>query len=118
MKKSAEFRQVYSFGRRYDSHLMTIFILQNDLSQHRLGLTASRKAIGCAVLRNRTKRVLRETFRLSESSVTTLQKTYDWVFNAKRGLLRVRTQNAIEEFNKLLERIACDEQNLLSEGSE
>ena len=116
MKTPDEFRRVYSLGKRYDGHFMTVFILRNDLSRHRLGLTASRKAIGCAVSRNRAKRILRETFRLSESSMVALQATYDWVFNAKRNILRVKTQDSIEEFNNLLEKIALDENSLVGEA--
>lgn len=110
MKTSADFRQVYSFGKRFDGELMTVFVLQNKLANHRLGLTASRKAIGNAVLRNRSKRVLRETFRLSD--LQALQKNYDWVINAKRKILRVKTQDAMADFLKIIARVVCDEQSV------
>lgn len=114
MKTSADFRRVYSFGKRFDGELMTVFALQNKLASHRLGLTASRKAIGNAVLRNRSKRVLRETFRLSD--LQTLQNNYDWVINAKRKILRVKTQDAVVDFLRIITRVVCDEQSV-SDGA-
>jgi ribonuclease P protein component len=93
---------------------MTVFIFQNKLENHRLGLTASRKAIGNAVLRNRSKRILRETFRLSDLQL--LQKRYDWVINAKSKILHVKTQDAMEDFLKIVVRIAKDEQFVSGEA--
>ena len=95
---------------------MTIFILPNNLPSHRLGLTASRKAIGNAVLRNRSKRVLREMFRLSESEIKSLQRKYDWVINAKRRILRVKTQDAVGDFLKIIAYITRDEKIVSSEA--
>jgi ribonuclease P protein component len=114
LKTSADFRRVYSFGKRFDGELMTVFIFQNKLENHRLGLTASRKAIGNAVLRNRSKRILRETFRLSDLQL--LQKRYDWVINAKSKILHVKTQDAMEDFLKIVVRIAKDEQFVSGEA--
>ena len=109
LRNSGEFRRVYSSGRRYDGHLMTAFVQPNGLSHHRLGITASRKAIGNAVERNRSKRLLRETFRMSDAAVNALDAKYDWVLNAKRSLLRVKVAAPVEEFQKIIARVSTDE---------
>jgi ribonuclease P protein component len=88
---------------------MTAFVLPNNLSENRLGVTASRKALGNAVQRNRAKRLLRETFRLRESSVCGLRKKYDWVLNAKRKLLSCKVAAAINEFDEVLAKVALEE---------
>ena len=93
---------------------MTAFVLPNNLAHNRLGVTASRKALGNAVERNRAKRLLRETFRLRGSSVSCLAQRYDWVINAKRRLPSLKVTAAIAEFDQLVSRVAKAE----SKGSE
>src|ERR1044072_103204 len=116
LRNSGEFRRVYSGGRRYDGHLMTAFVQPNGLAHHRLGITASRKAIGHAVERNRSKRLLRETFRLSQTTLEALDVKYDCVLNAKRSLLRVKVGAPLEEFQKIIARVSVGERGGVVEG--
>lgn len=115
LRGSRDFQKVYRHGRRYDGSLMTAFVLPNNLSHDRLGITASRKAVGNAVQRNRARRLLKETFRLKRSSLVGLQEHYDWVINAKRRLPSFNVAATIEEFEKLVARVAT-EKNRRSEN--
>ncbi len=65
LRARAEFQKVYAEGQRYDGRLMAAFLRANDAAEHRLGVTASTKAIGKSVDRVRAKRLLRELFRRS-----------------------------------------------------
>jgi ribonuclease P protein component len=109
LRGSNDFQKVYRLGKRYEGVLMTAFVLRNNLSHNRLGVTASRKAIGNAVQRNRAKRLLKETFRLRNPSSSSLTEKYDWVINAKRRLPTLKVNAAIEEFEKLVLRVAREE---------
>jgi ribonuclease P protein component len=109
LRKSSEFRVVYGSGRRYDGVLMTAFVLPNPCGQHRLGITASRKVSRSAVGRNRVKRLLRESFRLSGVMLGELGQNYDWVLNAKRPLLEVKMVAAFDDLQRIAGRVARDE---------
>jgi len=88
---------------------MTAFVHPNGLQHHRLGITASRKAIGNAVERNRSKRLLRETFRLNEMVLGGMKMRYDLVLNARRSLLRVKVAASLEDFQGIIARVVSDE---------
>jgi ribonuclease P protein component len=109
LRGSDDFQKVYRQGKRFEGVLMTVFVLPNNLSHDRFGVTASRKALGNAVQRNRAKRLLRETFRLKRSALTGLLQKYDWVFNAKRRLPSLKVSAAGEEFENLVSRVAKEE---------
>ncbi|HEY3039757.1 MAG TPA: ribonuclease P protein component [Pyrinomonadaceae bacterium] len=109
LRGSNDFQKVYRMGKRYDGVLMTAFVLPNNLSHDRFGVTASRKALGNAVQRNRAKRLLKETFRLKRSSLSGLLQKYDWVINAKRRLPSFKVSAALDEFENLVSRVSKEE---------
>ena len=110
--KSAEFRLVYSEGKRFDGRFMTLFLRPTETNIHRLGVTASKKGIGKAYQRNRAKRLLRETFRLSRIELDELSGKYDWVLNARRNLLKVKLEKPLQDFRQLIESVRNSELEL------
>lgn len=109
LRGSKDFQKVYRTGKRYEGVLMTAFVLPNNLPHNRFGVTASRKALGNAVQRNRAKRLLKETFRSKRSTLGSLLQKYDWVINAKRRLPAFKVSAAFEEFENLVARVSSEE---------
>lgn len=105
LRDSREFQNVYSNGKRYEGAFITVFVKENGSSEHRLGVTASKKALGKAVDRNRAKRLLRETFRLNEESLKGLICSYDWVLNARTKILAERLAGPASEFQQIVEKV-------------
>lgn len=105
LRDSGQFQHVYRNGKRYDGVFITVFVLENDALNHRLGVTASKKALGKAVQRNRAKRLLRETFRSNEPSLSALARNYDWVLNAKPAVLSQKLNAPREELEGIIEKV-------------
>lgn len=79
LKKRQAFKQVYSRGRYAADTLFVVYALANETNQNRLGLTVSKK-VGNAVVRNRVKRWLKESYRLVANE---LQIGHDLVIIAR-----------------------------------
>jgi ribonuclease P protein component len=76
-----QFDSVHREGQRVSDALFTVIARPNGLGHARLGLSVGIRAAGCAVNRNRVKRVVRERFRLSQQELPPV----DVVVNARPG---------------------------------
>jgi len=111
LRNSRQFRRVYNEGYRFHTPYFSAFFLKNDVGEQRYGITATRK-IGCAVVRNRCKRRLREVLRSYEDRAS-CPEGFDLVLNVKVGLAEADFKQIQESFAHVMSRFC----NLLRKQS-
>lgn len=79
LKENKDFRRLYSRGKSYVSPALVTYVIKNHKPVTRIGITTSKK-IGKAVMRNRSRRVIREAYYLLMNEV---KPGYDIVFVAR-----------------------------------
>lgn len=79
LKLNKEFKRLYYRGKSHVKSNIVVYVMPNRRDFNRLGLTCS-KAVGKAVLRNRVKRLMRESYRLLEDNI---KMGYDVVIVAR-----------------------------------
>ena len=85
LKKNQDFKTVYGHGKSCANRYLVMYVLGNDSSGNRLGISVSKK-VGNSVVRHRLTRLIRESYRLNESHFS---KGFDIVVIA-----RVSAKNA------------------------
>lgn len=66
LKKNKDFQYVYRKGKSFANRYLVMYVLENQLSGNRLGISVSKK-VGNSVVRHGLTRLLRESYRLNES---------------------------------------------------
>jgi ribonuclease P protein component len=99
LKLNHIFRRLYSGAGQANSFLV-LYARKNHTATNRVGLTVSKK-LGCAVVRNRIRRRLREVYRLNEQR---LQPGWDIVVVARSRCLNADFGKLTEAFLSLAEK--------------
>ena len=82
IKSNSQFQGVFRDAKKVSRNGFHIFLKQNSLDFSRLGIVISKRCVKKAVDRNKFKRIIRESFRLSRNNL----RKYDFVFLARRNL--------------------------------
>ena len=98
--RSRDFRRVYDGGFRHAGPFFAAFCLRTDVPGPRIGFTTPR-ALGCAVVRNRVKRRLREAVR---ARLDQLSPEWSIVINPRRAALQCAFPDLEREVARLFER--------------
>ena len=80
LKKNRDFQNVYRNGKSKANKYLVMYVLENQLDSNRLGISVSKK-VGNSVVRHRTTRLIRESYRLNQDNLKT---GYDMVVIARQ----------------------------------
>lgn len=98
LKENKDFRRLYSRGRSYGSAVLVTYVMKNRSHNVRIGITTSKK-IGKAVMRNRSRRIIREAyFQLADE----IKPGYDLVFVARGRTPFVKSTDILRVMRKEL----------------
>lgn len=81
LKKNRDFQKVYQNGKSAANRYLVMYIYPNETDRNRLGISVSKK-VGNSVVRHHLTRLLRESYRLNETS---FHPGYDIVVIARPG---------------------------------
>ncbi len=79
LRNTRQFNQVYKRGKSIVTKHVVMYYVKNDLDYNQVGFSVSKK-VGKAVIRNRVKRLMKESFRLNAENLVV---GYDIVFVAR-----------------------------------
>lgn len=100
LKENREFRRAYNRGESFVSPYFVAYVFKTKTSKLRLGITVSKK-LGCAVKRNRAKRVISAAFREVAPHIS---GGYDFVIVARSKILFVKSNEVVRVLKKQLEK--------------
>ena len=69
VRTKPQFDAIYAGGKRIDDRFFGLRVIPNGLQHARIGLAVAVKTAGNAVLRNRLRRLVRESFRLAQNEL-------------------------------------------------
>ena len=101
VKENYEFRRIYRKGKSAVSPQLVIYCQRNRRGHSRLGVSVSTK-LGCAVVRNRVRRRIREIYRLNKAKIL---PGYDLIVVARVRAVETDYQKLDRTYLRLLEQL-------------
>lgn len=98
--KAKDYSRVFDKAFKVHNQAFTLLARQNDLDHPRLGLVIAKKNLKFAYQRNWVKRVLREEFRLRQSTLN----SYDLVILTRRDIAVLPKTDIIRLRDNLFDR--------------
>ncbi len=109
LKKNYQFRTVYKKGKSLANRNLVMYTYKNNLKINRVGISVSKK-VGNSVVRSRTTRLIRESYRLIEEK---LDNGYDVVIIARNNMKGLTFKETDKSLKHLIKK-----QNLLKINKE
>ena len=100
IKRRSDFQNVYQKGKSVAGRRMILYVLRDTRVPGKVGFAAGKK-LGCAAVRSRTKRLLREAFRHMQHE---LRADVGILLIGRAGLAAGKMQDAAVELRSLARR--------------
>ena len=97
LRDNHDFNSVYTKGRAYVNKNLVLHVLNDSHYNGKVGFAAGKK-LGCAVVRNRVKRLLRETYRLCKKN---LRRDRAIILMGRKNLVDAKLDVAMKSFMEL-----------------
>lgn len=106
LKRNNDFRRLYAKGKSFAGGYIVIYASKNRLGVNRTGLTAS-KSLGKAVVRNRLKRLMRESYRQLDGKIA---KGYDLVIVSRKRAIGKSQGQIMKDMEYAMKKLGLIEQ--------
>lgn len=100
LRKNSEFSAVYNKGKSVGDRYVVLFYRLNGLPYNRTGFLASKK-VGNSVVRNRAKRLMKESYRNIAGS---LPEGYDFIIIARNTICGKKCAEVEKSLNSAFRR--------------
>lgn len=100
LRDKRNFSAVYKKGRSFGGRYVVLFYKKNNLGYNRLGFLASKK-VGNSVVRNRARRLLRESYRKIESNT---KIGFDIILIARNTIKDVKCDDVYKSMYSLMKK--------------
>lgn len=101
LKLNKDFRRLYARGKSCAVGCVAVYIMRNRRKDNRLGLTVG-KTIGKAILRNRAKRLMRESYRQLRIRISS---GYDIVIVARSHINGKKCESVKNDLSRALTKL-------------
>ena len=100
LRRKSDFSTIYNKGKSVGDRYVVLFYRKNNLPYNRLAYLASKK-VGNAVKRNRARRLLKESVRLTNLE---LPAGYDFIIIARNTITNAKCAEVKKSFESALKR--------------
>jgi ribonuclease P protein component len=102
IKKNSHFKLIYSRGKSISNEYLVLYSFKNvnNKNKNRVGITVSKK-VGKSVVRNRVKRLIRESYRLNRD---VLKKGFDFIIVARNKAAKAKFKDIEKSLMHLMKK--------------
>lgn len=100
LRRKKDFTTIYNRGKSIGDRYVVLFFRKNNLPYNRMAFLASKK-VGNSVKRNRARRLMKESYRLTEMK---LPEGYDFIFIARNTIANAKCAEVKKSLQSALRR--------------